>query len=96
MSFPSAPALLDAIMLSVVAQGGGTYGLPHYPAGHPSPGTQRVHPVPGAAAAPKDQLLTVYDAPVNGRSRRYYQITAAGRQQLCRLCPRVEPLPFFH
>ena len=30
----------------------------------------------------KDQLLTVYDAPVNGRNRRYYQITPAGRQQL--------------
>lgn len=30
----------------------------------------------------KDQLLTVYDAPVNGRNRRYYQITTAGRQQL--------------
>ena len=30
----------------------------------------------------KDQLLTVYDAPFNGRNRRYYQITAAGRQQL--------------
>ena len=30
----------------------------------------------------KDQLLTVYDAPFNGRNRRYYQITTAGRQQL--------------
>ena len=30
----------------------------------------------------KDQLLTVYDAPFNGRNRRYYQITSAGREQL--------------
>ena len=30
----------------------------------------------------KDQLLTVYDAPFNGRNRRYYQITSAGRAQL--------------
>ena len=30
----------------------------------------------------EDQLLTVYDAPFNGRNRRYYQITSAGRAQL--------------
>ena len=30
----------------------------------------------------KDQLLTVYDAPFNGRNRRYYQITSAGRSSL--------------
>ena len=37
MSFPISAALLDAIVLSVVAQEPeGTYGYTHYPAGHPS------------------------------------------------------------
>ena len=83
MSFPISAALLDAIVLSVVAQEPeGTYGYRI---------TQQVtHPLelsestlyPVLRRLQKDQLLTVYDAPVNGRNRRYYQITPAGRQQL--------------
>lgn len=83
MSFPTSAALLDAIVLSVVAQEPeGTYGYRI---------TQQVtHTLelsestlyPVLRRLQKDQLLTVYDAPVNGRNRRYYQITAAGRQQL--------------
>ena len=30
----------------------------------------------------KDGCLTIYDEPFNGRNRRYYQITSAGRAQL--------------
>ena len=30
----------------------------------------------------KDGCLTVYDASFNGRNRRYYQITAVGREAL--------------
>ena len=83
MSFPISAALLDAIVLSVVAQEPeGTYGYRI---------TQQVtHPLelsestlyPVLRRLQKDQLLTVYDAPVNGRNRRYYQITPAGQQQL--------------
>ena len=83
MSFPISAALLDAIVLSVVAQEPeGTYGYKI---------TQQVtHTLelsestlyPVLRRLQKDQLLTVYDAPVNGRNRRYYQITAAGQQQL--------------
>ena len=88
MSFPISAALLDAIVLSVVAQEPeGTYGYRI---------TQQVtHPLelsestlyPVLRRLQKDQLLTVYDAPVNdapfnGRNRRYYQITSAGRAQL--------------
>ena len=82
MSFPISAALLDAIVLSVVAQEPeGTYGYRI---------TQQVtHPLELSEATlypvrrlQKDQLLTGYDAPVNGRNRRYYQITPAGRQQL--------------
>ena len=70
-------------MLSVVAQEPeGTYGYRI---------TQQVtHPLelsestlyPVLRRLQKDQLLTVYDAPVNGRNRRYYKITPLGRQQL--------------
>ena len=86
MSFPISAALLDAIVLSVVAQEPeGTYGTYGYRI------TQQVtHPLelsestlyPVLRRLQKDQLLTVYDAPFNGRNRRYYQITTAGRQQL--------------
>ena len=30
----------------------------------------------------KDDCLTIYDEPFNGRNRRYYKITPLGRQQL--------------
>ncbi len=30
----------------------------------------------------KEELLSTYDAPFNGRNRRYYQITEAGRHKL--------------
>ena len=83
MSFPISAALLDAIVLSVVAQEPeGTYGYKI---------TQQVtHTLelsestlyPVLRRLQKDQLLTVYDAPFNGRNRRYYQITSAGRAQL--------------
>lgn len=83
MSFPISAALLDAIVLAVVArEPTGTYGYKI---------TQEVtHTLelsestlyPVLRRLQKDALLTVYDAPVNGRNRRYYQITAAGQQQL--------------
>lgn len=83
MSFPISAALLDAIVLSVVAQEPeGTYGYKI---------TQQVtHTLelsestlyPVLRRLQKDQLLTVYDAPFNGRNRRYYQITSAGRRSL--------------
>ena len=77
MSFPISAALLDAIVLSVVAQEPeGTYGYKI---------TQQVtHTLelsestlyPVLRRLQKDQLLTVYDAPFNGRNRRYYKITS--------------------
>ena len=64
MSFPISAALLDAIVLSVVAQEPeGTYGYKI---------TQQV----------THTLELSDDAPFNGRNRRYYQITSAGRAQL--------------
>ena len=83
MSFPISAALLDAIVLAVVArEPQGTYGYRI---------TQEVtHALdlsestlyPVLRRLQKDGLLTVYDAPVNGRNRRYYQITPAGQEKL--------------
>ena len=83
MSFPISAALLDAIVLSVVAQEPeGTYGYKI---------TQEVRTVqdlsestlyPVLRRLQKDGCLTVHDEACNGRNRRYYQITAAGREQL--------------
>ena len=96
MSFPISAALLDAIVLSVVAQEPeGTYGYKI---------TQQVtHTLelsestlyPVLRRLQKDQLLTVYDAPFNGRNRRLPDHPGRAAAA-CRLCPGVEPLPFFH
>ncbi len=83
MSFPISAALLDAIVLSVVAQEPeGTYGYRiTQQVTHPA-GTKRIHPVPGAAPAAEGPAADSVRRPFNGRNRRYYQITSAGRQQL--------------
>ena len=83
MAINTTAGLLDAIVLSVVAQEPeGTYGYKI---------TQQVtHTLelsestlyPVLRRLQKDQLLTVYDAPFNGRNRRYYQITPAGHARL--------------
>ena len=83
MSFPISAALLDAIVLSVVAQEPeGTYGyrITQQVTHTLELSESTLYPVL-LRRLQKDQLLTVYDAPVNGRNRRYYQITAVGRQQ---------------
>ena len=81
MAFNTGAALMDALVLSIVAQEP-TYGYKI---------TQEVRAVmvvsestlyPVLRRLQKDQLLTIYDAPFNGRNRRYYQITSAGRAQL--------------
>ena len=83
MSFTTGAALLDAIVLAVVArEEQGTYGYRI---------TQEVKQVldisestlyPVLRRLQKDGLLTTYDAPCNGRNRRYYQATGAGCAQL--------------
>ena len=83
MSFNTGAALLDAIVLAVVGrEETGTYGYRI---------TQDVRAVldisestlyPVLRRLQKDGCLTVYDASYNGRNRRYYMITAAGREAL--------------
>ena len=83
MSFPISAALLDAIVLSVVAQEPeGTYGYKI---------TQDVRSVlevsestlyPELRRLQKDECLETYDQAFAGRNRRYYKITEKGMAQL--------------
>ena len=83
MAINTTAGLLDAIVLAVVGrEETGTYGYKI---------TQEVRTVldlsestlyPVLRRLQKDGCLTVHDEAFNGRNRRYYQITAAGRQQL--------------
>ena len=83
MSFTTGAALLDAVVLAVVSrEEEGTYGYKI---------TQEIKQAlelsestlyPVLRRLQKDGCLTIYDEPFNGRNRRYYQITSAGREQL--------------
>ena len=91
MSFNTGAALLDAIVLAVVGrEETGTYGYRI---------TQDVRAVldisestlyPVLRRLQKDGCLAVYDEAFNGRNRRYYQITPAGRARLAELTAEWE------
>lgn len=83
MAINTGAALLDAIVLAVVArEAHGTYGYKI---------TQEVRQVldlsestlyPVLRRLQKDGCLTVRDEAYNGRNRRYYEVTADGRRRL--------------
>lgn len=83
MIFNTGAALLDAIVLAIVAkEDAGTYGYKI---------TQDVRAVieisestlyPVLRRLLKDECLEVYDQETGGRNRRYYKITERGRRQL--------------
>lgn len=83
MAFNTGAALLDAITLAVVAnEEHGTYGYRI---------TQQITEVlelsestlyPVLRRLQKDGCLAVRDEAVNGRNRRYYQVTDKGRGQM--------------
>ena len=83
MAINTTAGLLDTIVLAVVGrEETGTYGYKI---------TQEVRTVldlsestlyPVLRRLQKDGCLTVHDEAFNGRNRRYYQITSAGRAQL--------------
>ena len=91
MVFNTGAALLDAIVLSVVSRNqNGTYGYRI---------TQDVRAVldisestlyPVLRRLQKDGCLAVHDEAFNGRNRRYYQITPAGRARLAELTAEWE------
>lgn len=83
MAFATSAALLDAIVLAVVArEEHGTYGYKI---------TQEVRQVldisestlyPVLRRLQKDGCMTVRDEAYNGRNRRYYEVTSTGRVRL--------------
>ena len=83
MSFPISAALLDAIVLSVVSRKpDGTYGYKITQEVKQALDLSESTLYPVLRRLQKDGCLTVYDASFNGRNRRYYQITAVGREAL--------------
>lgn len=81
MSFPVTSALLDAIVLAVVARES-TYGYKI------TQDVRRVMEISESTLYPvlrrllKEGSLSTYDQAIAGRNRRYYQITPAGLERL--------------
>lgn len=83
MIFNTGAALLDAIVLSVVArEEEGTYGYRITQDVRNAIEISESTLYPVLRRLLKDNCLKVYDKEFGGRNRRYYQITEAGRSQL--------------
>ena len=83
MNFTTGAALLDSIVLSVVSrEPDGTYGYKITQEIKQAIDLSESTLYPVLRRLQKDGCLTVYDASFNGRNRRYYQITAVGREAL--------------
>ena len=83
MVFNTGAALLDAIVLAVVSgEPGGTYGYKI------TQDVRRAIEVSESTLYPvlrrlqREDCLETYDRAIDGRNRRYYQITESGRAQL--------------
>lgn len=86
MAINTGAALLDAIVLAVVArEEKGTYGykITREVCGALELSESTLYPV--LRRLQKDGCLTVYDEACNGRNRRYYKITPQGREKLSQL-----------
>ena len=80
MVFNTGAALLDAIVLSVVSKSAeGTYG---YKITQDVRQAIEISLYPVLLRLQKDDCLETYDRAIDGRNRRYYKITEAGRIQL--------------
>lgn len=83
MVFNTGAALLDAIVLAVVSQEKeGTYGykITHDVRRAIDVSESTLYPV--LRRLQKDECLEVYDKQIDGRNRRYYNITVKGTAQL--------------
>ena len=83
MVFNTGAALLDAIVLAVVSQEKeGTYGykITHDVRTAIDVSESTLYPV--LRRLQKDECLEVYDRQIDGRNRRYYNITVKGTAQL--------------
>ncbi len=81
MVFQVAAKLLDACVLGVAASGD-TYGydLTQKIGNNLQVSESALYPV--LRRLSKEGMLTTYDAPFEGRNRKYYRITDLGRNQL--------------
>ena len=81
MSFPLAGALLDGCVLAMLARGDAYgYALTQNLQKAADISESTLYPV--LRRLQKEQYLETYDSPYAGRNRRYYKITADGRQKL--------------
>lgn len=83
MSFTTGAALLDAVVLAIVSkEPEGAYGYKITQEIKQALDLSESTLYPVLRRLQKDRHLTAYDASCNGRNRRYYMITPAGRAQL--------------
>ena len=83
MSFTTGAALLDAVVLAIVSkEPEGAYGYKITQEIKQALDLSESTLYPVLHRLQKDGHLTAYDASCNGRNRRYYMITPAGRAQL--------------
>lgn len=83
MVFNTGAALLDAIVLSVVSKSlEGTYGYKITQDVRQAIEISESTLYPVLRRLQKDDCLETYDRAIDGRNRRYYKITEAGRIQL--------------
>ena len=81
MSFPISSGLLDAVVLSVLEQEDAYgYRITNLVRSRLDISESTLYPV--LRRLEKNYFLTVYDRAIDGRNRRYYAITPAGRKQL--------------
>lgn len=80
MSFTTGAALLDAVVLAIVSkEPEGAYGYKITQEIKQALDLSESTLYPVLRRLQKDGHLTAYDASCNGRNRRYYMITPAGR-----------------
>ncbi len=83
MSFTTGAALLDAVVLAIVSkEPEGAYGYKITQEIKQALDLSESTLYPVLRRLQKDGHLTAYDVSCNGRNRRYYMITPAGRAQL--------------
>lgn len=83
MVFNTGAALLDAIVLAIVSKDeAGTYGYRITQEVRTAIDISESTLYPVLRRLQKDDCLEVYDQAIDGRNRRYYQITEKGRVQL--------------
>lgn len=83
MIFNTGAALLDAIVLAVVSRDQeGTYGYKITQDVREAIDISESTLYPVLRRLQKEDCLEVYDRAIDGRNRRYYQITESGRLQL--------------